>query len=141
MLSRILLVAVAAVLIGLLARSLHHADACDNARRTVFSVAAGGAPADRQAPAMTAIEDNCRGTTALISVAAVLHRQGRDAQAQALAQRAVDQEPDNATAWNALAVTAAGRDPATAQRAARRQVELSPLDPPAVKLAASTAGP
>jgi Flp pilus assembly protein TadD len=142
MLSRILLVAVAAVLVGLLARSLHHVDTCDSARRTVFSVAAGGAPASEQAPAVAKIEGNCRGATALISVAAVLYRQGRDADAQQLAQRAVDLEPDNATAWNALAATAAKRDPATAQRAARRQVELSPLDPPVVKLtAASTAGP
>jgi predicted Zn-dependent protease len=140
MLPRILLVAVAAVLVGLLARSLHHVDTCDSARRTVFSVAAGGAPASEQAPAVARIEGNCRGATALISVAAVLYRQGRLTQAQALAQRAVDMEPDNATAWNALAATAAKNDPATAQRAARRQVELSPLDPPAVKLTAS-AGP
>jgi Tfp pilus assembly protein PilF len=141
MLSRILLVAVAAVLVGLLARSLHHTDTCDAARRTVFSVAAGGAPGREQAPAIARIEGNCRGATALISVAAVLFREGRAADAQRLAQRAVDEEPENATAWNALAATAARRDPATARRAARRQVELSPLDPPVVKPAAATAGP
>jgi Flp pilus assembly protein TadD len=141
MLSRILLVAVAVVLVGLLARSLHHTDTCDAARKTVFSVAAGGAAASEQAPAIARIEGNCRGATALISVAAVLYRQGRDADAQRLAQKAVDEEPDNATAWNALAATAAKRDPATARRAARRQVALSPLDPPVVKLGASTSGP
>ena len=141
MLPRILLVAVAAVLVGFLARSLHHTDTCDAARRTVFSVGAGSAPMSEQAPAIARIEGNCRGATALISVAAVLFHQGRDAQAQQLAQRAVDMEPENATAWNALAATAAKRDPATAQRAARRQVALSPLDPPAVKLTASPSGP
>jgi Flp pilus assembly protein TadD len=141
MLPRILLVAVAAVLVGLLARSLHHTDSCDSARKTVFSVAAGAAPRSAQAPAIATIEGNCRGATALVSVAAVLFREGRDADAQRLAQRAVDMEPENATAWNALAATAAKRDPATARRAARRQVALSPLDPPAVKLAAATAGP
>jgi hypothetical protein len=140
MFARILLIALAAIVVGLLARSLRHYDACDAARRTVFSVAAGGAPADRQAPAVGQIRDTCRGATALISVAAVLHRQGRDAEAQRLAQEAVDAEPDNATAWNALAATAARRDAATALRAARRQLALSPLDRPAVPVDGS-AGP
>ncbi len=134
MLARIVLVAAAAVAIVALAWSLRDHDACEEARATVLGTATGALPADRQAAAIADVREHCRGATALISVAAVLHRQGRDGEAQRVAQEAVDAEPENATAWHALASTAAQRDPATARRAARRQVELSPLDPPAVPL-------
>jgi Flp pilus assembly protein TadD len=135
MLVRLALVAAAVVIVVLLASSLRGYDTCQDARRTVIAAASGVQPAERQAAATAAVADHCRGAAAIIAVAAVLHRQGRDGEAQQLAQRAADDEPDNATAWNALAVSAAGAgDRVTARRAAREAVRLSPLDPPAVPL-------
>jgi Flp pilus assembly protein TadD len=140
MLARLALVAAAAVLVVLLASSLRGYDACRDARQTVIGAATGALPADRQAAATATVADRCRGAAGIISVAAVLHRQGREAEAQRLAQRAADEEPDNATAWNALAVSAqSAGDGVTARRAAREAVRLSPLDPPPVPLGA--AGP
>jgi Flp pilus assembly protein TadD len=133
MLARLALLAVAAVMVVLLASSLRGYDACEAARQQVIGAAAGRLPADRQAPATAAVREHCRGAAGIISVAAVLHRQGRDGEAQQLAQEATRAEPGNATAWNALAISADGAgDSATAQRAARRAVALSPLDPPPV---------
>jgi hypothetical protein len=141
-LSRLALVAVAAVLVALLASSARGYDACQQAREDVIGSAAGALPASRQAPAIASIRAHCRGAQSLISAAAVLHRQGRDREAQALAQEAADREPENATAWNGLAITAARRDAATARRAAARALALSPLDPPAVPLrGAGASGP
>lgn len=131
---RLALIAVALAVLVLLGRSVREHDACEQARTDVIAAATGAKPASVQGPAIDAIREHCRGAQNLVSASAVLYRQERFEEAQALAQEAVDAEPDNATAWNALAVTAAEVDPATARRAARRQVELSPLDPPAVPL-------
>jgi Flp pilus assembly protein TadD len=135
MLARLALVAVAAVLVVLLVRSYDANDACNDARKQVIATATGAVPRSEQPAAIATVKDRCRGAAGIISVAAVLHRQGQDAAAQALAQQAADEEPENATAWNALAVSAASAgDDATARRAAREAVRLSPLDPPAVPL-------
>jgi hypothetical protein len=138
-LSRLALVAAAVAVVVLLASSARGYDACEQARKDVIGAAAGALPPSRQAPAIAAIRERCRGAQSLISAAAVLHRQDRDREAQALAQEAVDREPENATAWNGVAITAARRDPATARRAAARALALSPLDPPAVPLRAAGA--
>lgn len=139
---RLALIAVALVAVVLLAGSLREHDACEQARTDVFAAATGAKPASVQDQAIAGIREHCRGAQNLVSASAVLFRQERLEQAQALAQEAVDEEPENATAWNALATVAAERDPATARRAARRQVELSPLDPPAVRPEpAAPAGP
>ncbi len=133
MLVRLALVAVAAVVVVLLAADLRDYDACRSARAGVLGAAARGQRA-RQAAATAVVQARCRGAAAIISVAAVLHQEGRDREAQRLAQRAAAAEPENATAWNALAVTAQGAgDMVTARRAARRAVALSPLDRPPVR--------
>jgi Flp pilus assembly protein TadD len=130
------------VVVVLLAGSLREHDACEQARTDVFAGATGAAPAAAQEQGIEGIREHCRGAQNLVSASAVLFRQDRLDEAQALAEDAVDAEPENATAWNALAVTAAENDPATARRAAQRAVELSPLDPPAVPLeGAAPAGP
>ncbi|HEU4656973.1 MAG TPA: tetratricopeptide repeat protein [Capillimicrobium sp.] len=135
MVARLAIVAVSVVLVVLLAGSLRHHDACESARTDVIAAATGAKPQSVQEQAIDDIREHCRGAQSLVSASAVLYRQERFEEAQALAQEAVDAEPDNATAWNALAVTAAETDVATARRAAARAVQLSPLDPPAVPLA------
>lgn len=135
MLARLALVAVAAVLVVLLVRSLDANDACQDARKRVIAAATGAVPRGEQEEAAATVIAKCRGAAGMIAVAAVLHREGRDDEAQRLAQRAADEEPDNATAWNALAVSAqSAGDTVTARRAAREAVRLSPLDPPPVPL-------
>jgi Flp pilus assembly protein TadD len=132
LLARLALAAAAVAIIALHATELRGYDACNAARRQVIGAAAAGDRA-RQADATAGVQAHCRGAAAIISVAAVLHREGRDREAQRLARQAADEEPQNATAWNALAVTADGAgDAVTARRAARRAVALSPLDPPPV---------
>ncbi|HWV85232.1 MAG TPA: tetratricopeptide repeat protein [Capillimicrobium sp.] len=132
MIARIVLAVAALGVVALLALSRHGYDACQDARRDVLAAATGALPADRQDPAIAAVRDHCRGTDALVQVAGLLYQQGRLDIAERVAREAVDAEPENALAWRALAATAAERDPATARRAASRQLELSPLDPPPV---------
>lgn len=141
MLSRILLVAAALAVVVLLALSRAGYDDCRDARRTVLAAATGALPAVRQDPAIDAVREHCRGADPLVQVAGLLYQQERFDVAQRVAQEAVDAEPENALAWRALAATAAERDPATARRAARRQLELSPLDPPPVPVDGGAAGP
>jgi len=130
--ARIVLAVAALVVVVLLVVSRTGYDACQDARRDVIAAATGAAPAGGQASAIEAVRDHCRGADALVQVAGLLFQQGRAEVAERLAREAVDAEPENALAWRALAATAAERDPATARRAARRQLELSPLDPPPV---------
>ncbi|MBX5442386.1 MAG: tetratricopeptide repeat protein [Solirubrobacteraceae bacterium] len=132
MIARIVLAAAALAVVALLAVSRHGYDACQDARRDVIAAAIGAIPADRQDPAIAAVREHCRGAERLVEVAGLLYQQGRVDVAERLAREAVDAEPENALAWRALAATAAERDPATARQAARRQLELSPLDPPPV---------
>ena len=68
----------------------------------------------------------------LIAASTALQRQGRDAEAQAFAERAVREEPENAAAYVVLARAAQTRAPVTAQLASGRALALSPLDPPPV---------
>ncbi|HEY8582898.1 MAG TPA: tetratricopeptide repeat protein [Capillimicrobium sp.] len=131
---RLGLLIVSAVIVVLLVGARSDFDACEQARTDVLAAAAGAKPQSVQEQAISDIRAHCRGAQSLVSAAAVLYEQGDLDEAQALAQEAVDAEPDNATAWNGLAVTSAENDPATARRAAARAVELSPLDPPAVPL-------
>lgn len=137
---RLALILVAVVVVAVLARGVREHDACQQARADVIAAATGAKPASVQEQAIAGIREHCRGAQDLVSASAVLYRQERFEEAQALAQEAVDAEPENATAWNALATTAAEIDPATARAAARRQVELSPLDPPAVPLEPAAPG-
>jgi len=131
-LPRLLLAAVAVAVVALLAVSRHGYDECQSARREVLASATGALPAGQQAVAIQGVRDHCRGADQLVNVAGVLYTQKRTRAAMNVAREAVDEEPENALAWRALAATAAQIDPATARRAARRQLELSPLDPPPV---------
>lgn len=130
-LPRLLLAVAALAVAALLTSSLRDHDACQDARADVIAAATGTAVAPAQRDAIRRIRDHCRGAQSLVSASAVLYAQGLADEAQALAQEAVDAEPENATAWNALATTAAEGDPATARRAAERLARLSPLDRPA----------
>jgi hypothetical protein len=69
------------------------------------------------------------GTDALVTESLVRLRAGDDAGAERLARRAVEREPRNFTARNALAVALRDRAPAAADREARRARELNPLTP------------
>jgi Flp pilus assembly protein TadD len=133
--ARALLVVVAAAVVVLLLMSRHDAQACRTARLDVLKTAGKVLPMSARPAAIQAVRDHCRGAAGLVAVAGVLHAEGRDREAQRIAQEAVDEEPDNATAWVGLAVTAdAAGVPVTARRAARRALALSPLDPPPVRL-------
>lgn len=114
------------VLVLVAARRDHQA--CDRARQDLFGAVLGTVPADREAPALEALGDRCRGSEGLVAASGALLRQGRRADAVAFARRATREEPESATAWNALAVTARGREPAVAADAAARARALSPLD-------------
>jgi Flp pilus assembly protein TadD len=131
-LTRLALVAAALVVVGLLVASRHGYDECQTARRDVLATANGSLPASQQAAAIQGVRAHCRGTDQLVNVAGLLFTQKKTEAAMKVAQEAVDEEPENALAWRALAATAARIDPATARRAARRQLQLSPLDPPPV---------
>ena len=117
--------ALAVVVAAFLAARLHDDDRCDDARRTVFSVALGSAPQDELEQALGRIRESCRGTTALVSAAGALHARGEDERAADLAREATEEEPDSAAAWRALAETA--QAPAEARAAERRFSELDPL--------------
>jgi len=117
---------------GLFVASRQGYDECQSARRDVLATANGSLPASQQDRAIERIREHCRGADQLINVAGLLFTAKQTEAAMKVAQEAVDEEPDNALAWRALAATSAQIDPATARRAARRQLELSPLDPPPV---------
>jgi hypothetical protein len=131
-LTRLLLAGAAIVIVVLLVVSRHGYDACQSARRDVLATAIGSKPADQQAAAIQGVRDHCRGADQLVNVAGVLYSEKKLDAAMKVAQEAVDEEPDNALAWRALSASAASIDPAIARQAARRQLELSPLDPPPV---------
>jgi hypothetical protein len=131
-LTRLLLVVAALAVVGLFVASRDGYDACQSARRDVLAAANGTLPASAQGPAIQRVREHCRGADQLINVAGLLYQQKRTQAAMQVAREAVDEEPENALAWRALAATSAQIDPATARRAARRQLELSPLDPPPV---------
>ena len=122
---RLAAAAVAVVVAAFLAARLHDHNRCDDARRTIFSVALGNTPDAELDGALSRVREFCRGTTALVSAAGALHARGRDEQAAALAREATDSEPDSAAAWRALAETA--QTPAEARAAERRLAELDPL--------------
>lgn len=130
--TRLALVVVALVVVGSFVASRHGYDACQSSRREVLASASGALPASAQTKAIQGVREHCRGADQLVNVAGVLYGQKRTAAAMRVAREAVAEEPENALAWRALAATAAQLDPATARRAARRQLELSPLDPPPV---------
>jgi hypothetical protein len=133
-LTRLTLAALAAVVVVLLVLTRQDYDACQTARRDVIATSAGLLPASQQEAAIQGVRHDCRGADQLVNVAGVLFQEKKTQQAMRVAQEAVDEEPENALAWRALAATSAQIDPAIAQRAARRQLELSPLDPPPVKV-------
>ena len=130
--TRLALVVAALVVVGLFVASRQGYDSCQSARRDVLATANGALPVSEQDAAIQGVRDHCRGADQLINVAGLLFTQKQGEAAMKVAQEAVDEEPENALAWRALAATSAQIDPAIARRAARRQLELSPLDPPPV---------
>ena len=120
---RVAVAAACVVVAAFLGARLHDDDRCEDARRAVYVAVTGGgeAPVD----AVGRIRESCRGTAGLVSVAGVLHSQGRDAQAAPFAREAARREPDNAAAWKALAATSQSPDEARAAQA--RADELDPL--------------
>ena len=120
---RIAAAAVAVVIAAFFGARLHDHERCDDARQVLFEATLGrrGAPAD----AVERIRESCRGTSALVGVAAGLQTQGRDDEAAEIAREATGEEPDNADAWRVLSQTA--RRPAEARAAARRFAALDPF--------------
>ena len=134
MTARLALAAAAVAIVVALAVTRGHHDACEEARATVFQVTLGHQPVARQPEAIAQVRDECRGTTALVSVAGALHRQGRDRAALAIAQEAARREPDNAAAWSAVAATTT--DQALARAAEARLRDLDPLAQPSLNRSA-----
>ena len=126
------MVVAAIVVVALFVSSRSGYDACQSSRRDVLATANGTLPASQQDAAIQGVREHCRGADQLINVAGLLYTQKKAQAAMKVAQEAVDEEPENALAWRALAATSAQLDPAIARQAARRQLELSPLDPPPV---------
>jgi hypothetical protein len=123
--SRLAPAAVALAIVVALGVTRGHHDACETARSTVFEITLGHQPLARQPEAIAQVRKECRGTTALVSVAGALHRQHRDRQALALAQEAVRREPGSAQAWSAVEATTSDR--ALARAADARLRVLDPL--------------
>jgi hypothetical protein len=130
MTARIVLALAALAAATAFAGELRDDRACERARATVFGVAVGRVPAERQPAALAVVADRCRGTTATLAVAGALHAQGRGAQALPLARAATRAEPENPAAWRALASVAAGQAPAEARAAATRLRALDPRGRP-----------
>jgi hypothetical protein len=114
---RILIVLVSLAVAGAFALELRADGRCQDARQEV--VRTGGADAQ----ALDTLRETCRGTQSLIDAAGALRANDRDAQALELAREAVEEEPDNARAWRAVAALSTG-----AERSSARE-RLARLDP------------
>jgi hypothetical protein len=125
--ARLVLAAVAIAVVVALAVSRSHHDACEKARTEVFQIALRHRPAARQPEAIAQVRDECRGTTALVSVAGALLRERRNREALTIADEAVRREPESAQAWAAVEAAAVGQAPALARAADRRLRVLDPL--------------
>ena len=127
-LARILLVAVSAALVVVLALRLGDHEACEDARRGVFSALTSAEARGGLAGHVEDVEERCRGTDALVAAAGALRTIGDDEQALRLARKATEREPDSFGAWRARAALARG---AEATDARGRAQELNPRWKPA----------
>ena len=103
------------------ALELRQEDRCADARQKV--VRTRGA----ETSAIDALRDSCRGVQARLDAAGALRAAHRADQALVLAREAVEDEPDNARAWRAVAVLSTG-----SERSAARE-RLEELDPRSLK--------
>lgn len=130
-----IVLALAAVALAVLAIDrATDARACQDARRTAFGIGLGRSAPDGATAAADALVADCRGAASLIAGASALLRAGQTRESGRLADEAALREPDDPTAWQAVARTAAARgDRGTAALARARVRELNPLGtrPPA----------
>jgi hypothetical protein len=118
---RILIVLVSLVAAAAFALEWRDGQRCADARNAIIT--SRGA----EAGAIDTLREACRGTQARIDAAGALRAADREDQALVLAREAVEEEPDNARAWRAVAVLASG-----AERSAARE-RLRELDPRSLK--------
>ncbi len=129
MLARILTVAAALCVTGLLAAELYAQTRLDRGRDAAFLAGQTALPPDRRQSVLDDLEaaGSLRpGTDALVARAYVQLRAGAPGEAAGLARRAVEREPDNHVTWTALAATLRDTDPAGARRAIERARRLKP---------------
>ena len=130
MLGRIVLAAVAVLLVAATALQLRAERDYEHGRELFAEVSEEGfAPgvaerAERARDRLERARSLRPGVTALVAQAFLEKNAGRAAEAEALARRATEREPENTTAWHALLSTS--RD---ADERARAEQELRRLDP------------
>ena len=128
---RTLLALAAVALVVLAVGRATDAGACEDARRTAFGIGLGRSAPSGAGAAAEALMAQCRGASSLVAGSSALLRAGEARGAGRLAAEAVRREPEDPTAWQALARVAAARgDTGTAARARTRVRELNPLGSP-----------
>jgi hypothetical protein len=123
-----LVVAAAAAVIVLVAWQRSE-DACTDSVKSMFFALRDRAPQPQLAATIARIEDDCDGSSRLVDSGAVLFQQGHPGPAADLLREAADREPDNFSAWSALASVLARSDPAGSAEAEGRAQRLNPRRP------------
>ena len=122
--SRVAILAVTVTVVVLVVGAYRSEERCSEAGadvvRSVTGTAGGGIE-----PALATLA-GCTETRASVLAASELARSGREEEALPLARATVRAEPDNPGAWLALFLALRRSDPAGAQRARERVLELNP---------------
>ena len=124
---RLALLAVALAAIVAIASWQRTEDDCNEAGATVVRGVGGAATPAQVADARSTLLDGCHASEPLMAAGGVLQRDGQERQAEPLVRRVLRDEPDNFGAWATLSLVLAESDPAGAERARERALELNPL--------------
>ena len=128
--ARAALVVTAGLAVIVLVGWLRSEDNCTGAVMAMFFALRDRAPEPQLAATVARIEDDCDGSSRLVDSGAVLFEQGHPRPAADLLREAVDREPDNFSAWSALASVLARSDPAGSAEAAAHARRLNPRHQP-----------
>lgn len=123
---RLALVGVAVAVCALVVGAHRTEERCSEAGADVVRDITGTAEGGELGPALATLTEDCTDTRATILAATELARAGREAEALGLARAAVRAEPENPGAWLALFLATREADPAAAERARARVLELNP---------------
>lgn len=126
-LARVALVLTAIAAAALLVTWQRSEDGCTDSVKAMFFALRDDAPAAQLEATISGVEDDCDGSSRLVDSGAVLFQEGHPQPAAELLREAVAREPDNFSAWAALASVLAASDRAATARAAARATELNPL--------------
>ena len=128
MLARLLLIALAAVVVVVLSARLDDHTSCQDARSAIFAAVAAEAGPRAVQQHVATVEERCRGSDGLVAAAGALRTLGDHERALTLAREAARREPESFAAWRAVAALARGRE---AREARRRGRALNPRWAPA----------